>query len=181
VDDLVVQETARRQGLFEVLYSRGPSYTSHNYGTLSFEENGRFTWTGYNILVPQVIPAPALEGGVVDMRLFLANSLADRYNGAFTLRFNTAGTLTSGASRGVEVDFMYTLDNQGFRIEYVPPTSRDGIVVARRASSPMVIYFYRSETVPVFNLQVEPQSGQNEGDWETSGLPYPPGEEENPE
>jgi hypothetical protein len=146
VDDLIMQETARREGLFQALYSGGPSYTSHNYGTLTFEEPWRFTWTGYNILVPQVIPVSALEGGVVDMRLFLANSLADRYHGAFTLRFDTAGAGSAGlASRRVEVDFMYTLDNQGFRIEYAPPTSRDGIVVARRASSPMVIYFYRPE------------------------------------
>jgi hypothetical protein len=180
VDDLVMQETARRAGLFEVLYSRGPSYTSHNYGTLSFEENGRFTWTGYNILVPQVIPAQALEGGVVDMRLFLAPSLTDRYNGAFTLKFDTAGALISGASEAAEVDFLYTLDNQGFRIEYVPGTSRDGIVVARRASSPMVIYFYRAETAPVLNPQPEPQSGQDngEGDWETPDSPDLPGEPE---
>jgi hypothetical protein len=178
VDDLIVQETTRRAELFEVLYSRGPSYTSHNYGTLSFEENGRFTWIGYNILVPQIIPAPALESGVVDMRLFLANSLTDRYNGAFTLRFDTAGALISDPSQAVEVDFMYTLDNQGFRIEYVPGTSRDGLVVARRASSPMVIYFYRSETQA--NPRPEAQSGQDRGagGWEN---PDPFEEEEYPE
>jgi hypothetical protein len=207
VDDLIMQETARRQGLFEVIYSQGPSYTSHNYGTLSFEQNGRFTWRGYNILVPQVIPALALEGGIVDMRLFLANSLADRYNGAFTLRFDTAGAAIPGssASRAAEVDFMYTLDNQGFRIEYVPPASRDGIIVARRASAPMVIYFYRSEdqddsqissqfnnqtnnqtvspsipaeTAPVFDPQPETWNGQIEMDW---GGPDSPGEEEYPD
>jgi hypothetical protein len=133
-----MQETARREGLFEVLYTQGPSFSSHNYGTLTFEANGRFTWTGYNILVPLVIPVSALEGGLVDMRLFLANSLSDRYNGAFTLRFDTASRAAAA-----EVDFLYTLDNQGFRIEYVPPSGKDGITVARRASSPMVIYFYR--------------------------------------
>jgi hypothetical protein len=170
VDDLIMQETARRQGLFEVLYSQGPSYISHNYGTLSFEEDGRFSWTGYNILVPQVIPASALEGGVVDMRLFLADSLAGRYNGAFTLRFDTAGAgISTASTRAAEVDFMYTLDNQGFRIEYVPPTSRDGIVVARRASSPMVIYFYRSEDA--LAPQPEVPGGQSEGDVEAPGSP----------
>jgi hypothetical protein len=138
VDDLIMQETARREGLFEVLYSRGPSFSSHNYGTLTFEENGRFAWTGYNILVPQLIPVSALEGGLVDMRLFLATSLRDRYNGAFTLRFDTVSRAAEA-----ELDFMYTLDNQGFRIEYVPPSGKDGITVVRRASSPMVIYFYR--------------------------------------
>jgi hypothetical protein len=181
LDDLIMQETARRAGLFEVLYFRGPSYTSHNYGTLTFEENGRFTWTGYNILVPQIIPAPALEGGVVDMRLFLANSLTDRYNGAFTLRFDTSSALIPGASRAAEVDFMYTLDNQGFRIEYVPGTSKDGIVVARRASSPMVIYFYRSETALVPHPQSETQSGrdgQDRRNLENPGSPDPAAEEE---
>jgi hypothetical protein len=177
VDDLIVQETTRRAGLFEVLYSRGPSYTSHNYGTLTFEENGRFAWTGYNILVPQVIPAPALESGVVDMRLFLANSLTDRYNGAFTLRFDTAGSLISGPSQAAEVDFMYTLDNQGFRIEYAPPTSRDGITVARRASSPMVIYFYRSETQAANQPEILSGQDNGEGDWEGAD----PAGEENPE
>jgi hypothetical protein len=175
VDDLIMQETARRQGLFEVLYSQGPSYISHNYGTLSFEENGRFTWTGYNILGPQVIPAAAMEGGVVDMRLFLANSLTGRYNGAFTLRFDTADAVISGSStsRTAEVDFMYTLDNQGFRIEYVPPTSRDGIVVARRASSPMVIYFYRSEDAlaPQPAVPGGQNAGNDEGDPEDPGSP----------
>jgi hypothetical protein len=190
IDDLIMQETARRQGLFEVLYSQGPSYTSHNYGTLGFEENGRFTWTGYNILVPQVIPPSALESGAVDMRLFLANSLTGRYNGAFTLRFDTAAAALSdrSAAQAAEVDFMYTLDNQGLRIEYVPPTSRDGIVVARRASSPMVIYFYRledqqtgqamnqiplpfipPETAAALNPPPEAESGQDENDREPPG------------
>ncbi|MDR1862873.1 MAG: SH3 domain-containing protein [Treponema sp.] len=189
VDDIIMQETARQKGLFEVLYSQGPSYTSHNYGTLTFAENGRFTWTGYNILVPQVIPASALGGGVVDMGLFLANSLADRYNGAFTLKFDTAGGLISSGSVSsrAEADFMYTLDSQGFRIEYVPPSNRDGITVARRASSPMVIYFYRSEnqrappfpaeTMPPFRVEPETQSGRDRGDWEDFGFP---GGEENP-
>jgi hypothetical protein len=188
VDDLIMQETARREGLFEALYSQGP-YTSHNYGTLSFAEDGRFTWTGFNILVPQVIPASALEGGVADMRLFLANSLTDRYNGAFTLRFDTAGAaISSGSASAAEVNFMYTLDNQGFRIEYVPPSSMDGITVVRRASSPMVIYFYLPEnqgissfipleTPPALNLSEETQSGPNSDDEEDFDFS---GEEEEP-
>jgi hypothetical protein len=39
---------------------------------------------------------------------------------------------------------MYSFDTQGLRIEYVPDTSKDGNLVARRASSPTVIYFYRA-------------------------------------
>jgi hypothetical protein len=38
---------------------------------------------------------------------------------------------------------MYTLDDQGLRIEYAPDTSMDGILVARRSSSPMILYFFK--------------------------------------
>ena len=139
VDDIILQETARRGELFRSIYDQGPVYTSNNYGTLTFQEDGHFTWTGNKLLVPQVIPASALGSGTVDMRLFVANTVGDRYAGAFTMRFDGIG----GAA--VSADFMYNLDTQGFRIEYVPQTSLDGITVVRRASSPLVIYFFKAE------------------------------------
>nr|WP_245535091.1 SH3 domain-containing protein [Leadbettera azotonutricia] len=142
VDDLIEQETSRREGLFNTIYTQGPGYTSHNYGTITFSEDGRFTWTGYDLLTPQVIPASALGNGSVSMRLFLAAALADRYAGAFTLYFGGV----SGASSGV--NFMYSLDSQGFRLEYVPDTSLDIVTVSRRASSPLVLYFFRVDPPP---------------------------------
>jgi hypothetical protein len=152
VNDLIEQETTRREGLFSNLYTQGPEYTSHNYGTITFSEDGRFTWTGYDLLVPQVIPAAALGNGAVSMRLFLAPVLADRYAGAFTLYF-------SGVSGSVPgVNFMYSLDSQGFRLEYVPDTSMDSVTVSRRASSPLVLYFFRVDP-PL--LASEPETGSD--------------------
>jgi len=139
VDDIILQESTRREALFRSIYEQGPVYVSNNYGTLTFQEDGRFTWTGNMLLAPQVIPASALGTGSLDMRLFLAGALSDRYAGAFTLRFDGIG------GTRVNVDFMYSLDTQGFRIEYVPQTSLDGITVVRRASSPLVIYFFKTE------------------------------------
>jgi hypothetical protein len=134
VDDIILQESARREELFRAIYEHGNEFINNNYGTIIFQEDGRFTWTGNSLLVPQIIPASALGSGTLDMRLFLADSLAERYTGAFTLRFNAIG----GAA---PVDFMYSLDSQGLRIEHVPQTSLDGITIVRRASSPMVIFF----------------------------------------
>jgi hypothetical protein len=139
LEDLIDQETVRRQELFNTIYDQGPAYTSHNYGTLTFSEDGRFSWSGYELLVPHIIPASVFGNGFVDMRLFLDNTLTSRYDGAFTLRFNTI-------SADIPIDFMYTLDSQGFRLEYVPDTSMNELTVSRRASSPLVLYFYRSET-----------------------------------
>jgi hypothetical protein len=138
VEDIILQESSRREDLFQSIYEQGPLYVSSNYGTLRFREGGRFTWTGNMLLVPQVIPASALGTGSIDMRLFLADNISSLYSGAFTLRFDGVG----GA--GAQADFMYSLDSQGFRIEYVPQTSLDGNTVVRRATSPLVLYFYRS-------------------------------------
>jgi hypothetical protein len=139
VDDIILQESARREDLFQSIYEQGPVYVSSNYGTIRFRENGRFTWTGNMLLVPQVIPVSALGSGSIEMRLFLADNMSSLYSGAFTLRFDGVG------GQSAQADFMYSLDSQGFRIEYVPQTSLDGITVVRRATSPLVLYFYRSD------------------------------------
>jgi hypothetical protein len=165
VDDIILQELARREELFRGIYDDGQVYTSNNYGTLVFQEDGRFTWTGNMLLVPQVIPASALGSGTLDMRLSLSYALSDRYLGAFTLRFDGIG----GAA--VDVDFLYNLDSQGIRIEHVPQTSLDGVTVVRRASSPLVIYFFKTErSAPA----AEVHQGQDRGSVAPLPLPSPP-------
>jgi hypothetical protein len=139
VEDLIVQESARREDLFLNIYTQGPAFTSNNYGTITFTESGRFGWTGFSLLVPQVIPLNAAGSGGIAMDLFLSPSLQSRYNGAFSLRFDGAG------GQDLIVRFMYTLDSQGFRLEYVPEANMEGLMVSRRAPSPMVLYFFRAE------------------------------------
>jgi len=139
VDDIILQETARREELFRTIYEHGPIYSSNNYGTLSFTEDGRFSWIGNYLLVPQVISPTALGTGVMDMRLHVSDVLSSRYDGAFTMRFDGIG-----GSR-TTTDFIYALDTQGLRLEYVPQTSLDGVTVVRRASSPVVVYFFRND------------------------------------
>jgi len=139
VDDIILQETARREELFRTIYEHGPVYNSNNYGTLIFSENGHFSWTGNYLLVPQVISPSALGSGVMDMRLHVSDVLSSRYDGAFTMRFDGVGGIRT------TTDFIYALDTQGLRMEYVPETSLDGVTVVRRASSPVVVYFFRND------------------------------------
>jgi hypothetical protein len=76
------------------------------------------------------------------MDLFLAPEFEDRYNGAFTMRF-------AGADNGQFVlRCIYSLDDQGFRIEVVPESGIEDVTVTRRSSSPMVMYFFRDDTPP---------------------------------
>jgi hypothetical protein len=139
LDDIIAQETERREALYQNIFNAGPVFTSSNYGTLSFTPNRRFIWTGNNLLIPEIVPLTALGSGTVDMGLFLDAAPADRYDGAFTLKFDGAG------GPGASVRFCYTLDDQGLRIEYLPAEHVDGVTVTRRDASPTVIYFFKTE------------------------------------
>ncbi|GHU02924.1 lipoprotein [Spirochaetia bacterium] len=146
VDDLIIQETARRDELFDGIYTQGPEYISNNYGVLSFREDSRFNWTGYDLLTPRIIPLTAGSSGRVSMDLFLAETLTDRYNGAFSLIFDGLG------GPPAKLHFMYTMDAQGFRLEHVPDTSLNGATVLYRASSPTVLYFYKTPEPSVLDF-----------------------------
>ena len=87
VDDIILQESARRETLFNAIFNQGPVFTSNNYGTIVFSRGGRFSWNGFDLLVPHIVSPEAQGSGTVSMDLFLSPSLADRYNGAFSLRF----------------------------------------------------------------------------------------------
>jgi len=139
VENIIQQETSRREAQFRNIFRHGPVFTSSNFGTLTVQENGRFTWTGNMLLIPQVVPASALGSGTIENRLFLSTPMTQHYSGAFTMHFDGIG----GAR--FPVNFMYTLDAHGLRIEHAPQTSMDGFTVARRASSPLIIYFFRTE------------------------------------
>jgi hypothetical protein len=133
VDDLILQENTRREDKFSVIIDQGPVYTSNNYGVITFSPSDVFTWTGYDLLVPNLIPESASGRGSVLMDLYLMPSFEERFNGACTFHFTDTGT---------NIRFMYSLDNQGLRLEVVPDYAIEEITVTRRSSSPMVLYFY---------------------------------------
>ncbi|MDR2731027.1 MAG: SH3 domain-containing protein [Treponema sp.] len=137
VDDLILQETTRRENQYLSIYEQGPVFTSNNYGTITFTPAGDFLWTGFDLLVPQLIHGNASGNGQVFMDLFLTPSFEERYNGAFTFSFNEV-PVSSGRVR-----FMYNLDNHGLRLEVAPEYAVEGVTITRRSSSPMVMYFFR--------------------------------------
>jgi len=136
VEDLVIQETARRERLYNAIYNQGPVFTSNNYGTIVFREGGAFSWKGFDLLVPQLLPESIEGNGTIAMDLFLGTGLEDRYTGAFTLRFGNRGA-------DAILRCMYALDSQGFRIEIAPEATIEDNTVIRRAASPMVLYFFK--------------------------------------
>jgi hypothetical protein len=135
IDDIILQENARRSGLFQRIYNQGPAFSSTNYGTLTLNRNGSFSWTGFDLLIPHIIPSSTQGTGRVTMRIFLAPSLENRYAGAFTLQFN--------GEKGADVNFLYSFETQGLRLEYISKNCIDGVTVTRKESSPTIIYFFK--------------------------------------
>jgi hypothetical protein len=137
IEDLIAQENARRESQYMSIYNQGPVFTSNNYGTITFTASASFLWTGFDLLVPHTIPNNVKGEGNVSMDLFISQSFEDRYNGAFTFYFSDKSTI---------VRFMYYFDNQGMRLEVLPDFAVDDVTVTRRASTPMVLYFFRDTT-----------------------------------
>ncbi|MCL2808988.1 MAG: SH3 domain-containing protein [Treponema sp.] len=136
IDSLILQENARRENQYLSIFNQGPVFTSSNFGTITLLSTGGFTWTGYEVLVPDLIPAETRGLGRILMDLYITPSYEDRFDGAFTMQFTD---IRNNNTRY----FLYSLDNQGLRLELVPTFGIENITVTRRDSSPMVLYFFR--------------------------------------
>jgi hypothetical protein len=135
VDDLIMQETVRRERLFEAIYNHGPAFTSNNFGTITLNRDASFTWTGFGLLIPQYISPNTSGSGTIAMDIFLGDALQDGYDGAFSLRFL--------GGRETVLRCMYSTDEQGLRMEIVPESNITGVTVMNRTATPMVMYFFR--------------------------------------
>ena len=136
IEDIIIQEKARRDHQYMTIYNNGPVFTSNNYGTITLLQSGGFTWKGYDLLVPQVIPSETNGTGRINMDLYITGSLEERYNGAFTFQFTDIRINNT-------ICFLYGLENQSLRLEVIPDFGIDSNVVMRRSPSPTVLYFYR--------------------------------------
>ena len=136
IDDIILEENARRENQFMSIYDQGPVFTSGNYGTITLLQTGDFTWTGYDLLVPSLISPDTRGNGRINMDLYISPSYEGRFIGAFSMRFSDIRSNST-------IYFLYAIDNQGLRLEAVPEYGIEDVTVMRRSSSPVVLYFFR--------------------------------------
>ena len=132
ISALLQEEINRRSKELEQLRLFGPSFSSSNYGKLSFREGNLFTWSGYNLLVPSIIAKSAKGNGTVSVNYFISSSLKTSYDGILTFRFNEMAK---------EVNFLYKMTGDGLRLEDATQAQISNGVVVSRSSSPLVIFF----------------------------------------
>lgn len=132
LEDVIAAERERRVAEYEKLYDAAINYTSLNYGTLDFNDDYTFSWRGYNLLVPSLIPSRAGSTGTISMNYVLSKQLAQTYDGVITFKFFNTDS---------ELNFLYALEENGLRLEDATGAVIEGQIVTRRSGSPLVLFF----------------------------------------
>lgn len=110
----VAAEERRRLSRLIAFVAGGERFESEMYGVLIMTRSTRFTWVSYGSLVPLVIPDKAGETGSISMDLYLSESLAASWGGAFSLRFDGEGMPV--------VRFAYRFDDDDLTLAAIPET-----------------------------------------------------------
>ncbi len=132
LSEILEAEKIRRSKALYAVYTTGPKFNSGSYGTLSFSEDNRFIWNGYQVLSPSVIPKKAGQSGYVSTDIFLSRKLKADYQGVLSFKFD-------GSKE--PIDFLYNLSPQGLKLEYLKPKHiEDGVAVTRNLN-PVILFF----------------------------------------
>ncbi|MCI5830518.1 MAG: SH3 domain-containing protein [Treponema sp.] len=106
-DQIIAEEVKRRQNEYKMISSFGPDFKSGNYGKISFNDGNEITWSGFNKLVPSVIPAKAKGRGFVEIKYFVPSELKSAWDGVLTFVFE-------GSNK--EINFFYKKEENGIRL-----------------------------------------------------------------
>ncbi len=129
-ESLVSEERARRDSVLESIRSLSRAFSSGNYGVLQFPETGRFLWSGYQLLSPQIIPAGSGAGGSVENRVFIPASWSGDFDGVLSFKFDGSDSW---------IHFLYQLSSEGLKLEHVLSV-KDALVQSRNLT-PTVLFF----------------------------------------
>lgn len=138
IDVLVEREKEIRDALYEDFYLRGQVLTSSAYGTIVLKEDKTFTWTGFDKLIPAVIPHDITGSGRIDFPHYISSTLKENYDGVITFYFR-------GYSPDAGTNFLFKKTEKGARFFYVKEELIKNRQVIKTDLNPMVIFFTFSE------------------------------------
>lgn len=132
LEEIIKEETVRREKLIARISNAGPNFTSISYGALKINDDGGFVWTGYEVLSKKIIPREAKTTGKVTVRYFVSPKLSSSYDTVLSFYFD--GTDKS-------VDFLASISEEGLRLEYVSKANIKESVVENRNKQATVLFF----------------------------------------
>ncbi|MFW6234788.1 MAG: hypothetical protein ACOC4I_05395, partial [Spirochaetota bacterium] len=147
LETVMEREEERRDQALSTVHADGRTLQSSAYGAITVAENGRFSWSDNDLLVPSVISPSFGSTGTVHFRHYLGSAIRDRYDGVISFRFD-------GAPADDYVSFLYEREPDGIRMTHAPRSSFDDLQVVRSEGSAVVIFFSYGD---------EPRNGQDQG------------------
>ncbi len=137
VDYYIDAELKRRMGEVDSFLKRGRYLASDLYGSITFQDQGRFMWTGYINLVPEIIPFGYGNSGYVKNDYFLSETLAEDFDGVFSFVFDR---------NGKEIIFAWFFTEGGVQLTHVPEESvEDGIIYS--IPDEKYMYYFRQSSL----------------------------------
>jgi hypothetical protein len=133
VDDLYQTEIKRRAELIAKLAGTG-TIRSGNFGEITIDANGNFTWEGLDALPGRIIPAGIQNNGNITFDLYLAPELRGSYKGVASFNFASPDGIR-------QVNFLYQWKSDGVQLEFVPNSLIKGREVRKTDSSPSILFF----------------------------------------
>ncbi len=133
VNEVIANEVLRREELLQDFITRGPEMSSQAYGTILFENSGRFTWIDKSSLISQqVLTVSAGNSGRVSFEMFPQTRIQSHYDGVMTFRFDS----------GEAADFLYSIRDAGASLLYVNERYiEDRVVTTDQFFDPIQMYF----------------------------------------
>ncbi len=120
---VIAAEERRRLAVLSALLSDGELFETDSGASLSISRTGRFTWAGYDALVPAYIPEGSGESGTLSVDLFLGPEINAIWHGGFSLRFDAAPRKA--------ISFAYRVSAYALELAFIPPELiRNGVVTA---------------------------------------------------
>ena len=131
---IIENEKARRENEMKKLSG---FYTSQNYGKLEITEEGYFSWTGYNAIVPFIIAQASGNAGTISFKYFLSRAVRknSQYDGVISFQFENVEDSS---------DFMYKTNKDSIVLEPVAKDCIENGVVNSR-SNILTLFFSKTE------------------------------------
>ncbi|MFP4430063.1 MAG: SH3 domain-containing protein [Spirochaetaceae bacterium] len=134
IPELIEEEIDRRNAIRDRLVERGPVLQSNSYGTITIRPDGSLRWTGFDALVPRIIPANTSGEGRLDFDLYVSEQFSERYDGAATLSLENP-------SGEVQIPLLYFYTSTGIRLMPLEPQDVRRNLIINEPSSPVVLFF----------------------------------------
>jgi hypothetical protein len=132
LQEVIAAERERRLRELEGILSRGNGLVSTAFGRMEISDQGVVSWSGYDRLVPTILPATFGGTATLEFSLFLSDQLRGRYDGAMRMNLGP----------GQSSVFLYTLVEDGLRLVFVPANLvNEENVVTDEPISPVVMFY----------------------------------------